>query len=143
MNRKKILSIIGYGALGIIVLLGTVTVIHIATAKPVVYDGATMQVSSIVFKDSITQEQAKEIREDMKTIAGVENDVTISGKAVVFFHDNRIVDSKKVYDQLMTKGNYQAKRFIVPASLANKKVCPMNAGGFGQMLSMEIKRIFN
>jgi hypothetical protein len=44
----------------------------------------------------------------------------------------------------MTKGNYKAERFIIPASLANKQVCPViKKDGFKYKFSQFIQGIFN
>ncbi len=63
---------------------------------------------------------------------------------VVYFHDNKITNSKRVYEQLMAKGNYNAKPFIISNELAQKKVCPVMAeDSFSFKFSRGIKRLFN
>jgi hypothetical protein len=54
---------------------------------------------------------------------------------VVYFHNNSITNSEKVYNELMAKRPYEAERFILPANLANKEVCPVDQNSFGYKLS--------
>lgn len=145
MKIKKNIRIIASTIAGIMLLLFVVLIAHIALAKPVVYDNATIQVSRIDFKDPITPEQATEITANLKSIPGVTSDnLIIKNNVVVYFHDNKITDSKKVFAALMAKGNYDAKPFTVPAEIASKEVCPvMNTNSFSYKFSRGIQRIFN
>jgi len=143
INRK--IKIAAYSISGIVLLLFVVLVAHIATAKPAVYDNANLQISRIDFKAPLDSAQVKEIHRNLKSIAGVKNDHFNAAKGVVvYFHDNRIADSKKVYDQLMAKGGYKAERFLISDEMAARQVCPvMNRDGFSYKFSQGIKRIFN
>jgi hypothetical protein len=141
---KKVKITIG-SLFGIVVLLFIVLVIHIATAKPVSYDNATIQVSRIDFKAPVNSAQAIEITNNLKSIPGVTSDnLIIKNNVVVYFHDNRITNSKKVYEALMEKGHYEAKPFIVPAALASAEVCPvMDQNSFSYKFSRGVQHIFN
>lgn len=143
VNRK--IKIAAFSILGTVLLLFIVLVVHIATAKPAVYDNAHLQISRIDFKQPLDSAMVKEIHRNLKSIAGVKSDHFNAGKGVVvYFHDNRVTDSKKVYDQLMAKGHYNAQRFTVPANIAAKQVCPvMKRDGFSYRFSQGIRRIFN
>lgn len=143
INRK--IKIAAYSVLGTVLLLFVVLVAHIATAKPAVYDNANLQISRIDFKTPLDAAQVKEIHRNLKSIPGVKNDHFNAAKGVVvYFHDNRIADSKKVYDALMAKGNYKAERFLISDEMASRQVCPvMNRDGFSYKFSQGIKRIFN
>lgn len=143
INRK--IKIATYCMLGTVLLLFVVLVAHIATAKPVVYDNANVQISRIDFEKPLNPEQVKEIHRNLKSIPGVRSDHFKPEKGVVVYcHDNRIADSKKIYEKLMTKVNYKAKRFEISKELASKQVCPvMNHDGFSYKFSQGIKRIFN
>lgn len=143
INRK--IKIAAFSILGTVLLLFVVLVVHIATAKPAVYDNANLQISRIDFRQPLDSALVKEIHRNLKSIDGVKSDHFNAQKGVVvYFHDNRITDSKKVYDQLMTMGNYKAERFIVPENIASKKVCPvMKRDGFSYKFSQGILRIFN
>ena len=142
--RKK-LKIIGLSLLGTTLLLVIVLVVHIATAKPVVYDNASMQISRIDFQEPLDSMKIKEIHRNLKSIPGFINDsYNIQNKVVVYFHDNKIADSKKIYDELMKKGNYKATRYILPKGLESKKVCPViQEGSFSYHFSRGIQRVFN
>lgn len=131
--------------LGILLVLFIVLVVHIATAKPVEYDNATLQISRIDFKEPIDSVMAKQINRDMKSIPGVKNpSVFAEKKVVVYYHDMKIANSEQVFTQLMTKGNYNAQRYIVPANIASNKVCPvMDQDSFSFKFSRGIQRIFN
>ncbi len=128
---------------GTFIVLFIVLVVHIATAKPV--DNATLQISRIDFTEPIDSLKAKEIHRNLKSIPGVKNDHFDLQKGVlVYFHDNRIADSKSIFDQLMQKGHYKARRFVLPPGIQNKQVCPvMNQNGFAYRFSKTIQHIFN
>ena len=142
--NKKIKIALG-SILGIILLLFIVLVVHIATIKPTVYDNATLQISRIDFSEPIDSLMAKQINRDMKSIAGVKNpSVFPDKKVVVYYHDMRIANAEQVFTQFMSKGNYKAKSFAVPAGLAGKEVCPvMDKNSFSYKFSRGIQRIFN
>jgi hypothetical protein len=142
--NKKIKIAIG-SFLGVFLLLFVVLVVHIATIKPTVYDNASLQLSRIDFKEPIDSTMAKQINRDMKTIAGVKNpSVFPDKKVVVYYFDNKVNTSEKVYDQLMSKGNYKAIRYVVPAAIASNEVCPvMDKDSFSFKFSRGIQRIFN
>lgn len=143
MNRKfKIaLGII----LGSLLTLFIVLVVHIATAKPLVVDNATLQISRIDFQEPIDSVKAKEIHRNLKSIPGVKTDrLNKETGVLVFFHDIKVADSKTIYNKLMTMGNYKAKRFVLPKELENKTACPvMNENSFSYKFSRGIQRIFN
>jgi len=142
--NKKVKIAIGV-VLGVFVMLFAVLVIHIATAKPVVIDNASLQISRIDFKESIDSLKAKEIHRNIKSISGVKNPKFFLGKNVlVYYHDMKIANSEQVFNQLMSKGNYKAERLIIPIDIASKKVCPvMNDNSFSYQFSRGIQRIFN
>ena len=142
--RKK-LKIIALSLLGTTLLLVIVLVVHIATAKPVVYDNASMQISRIDFQEPLDSMKIKEIHRNLKSIPGFINDsYNIQNNVVVFFHNNKIADSKKIYDALMEKGKYKATRYILPSNLKDKQVCPViQEGSFSYYFSKGIQRIFN
>lgn len=143
INRKAKL-LLGSIA-GIIFLLFAVLVVHIATAKPVEIDNATLQISRIDFKEPLDSLKSKEVHQNLKSINGVKNIKIIPEKGVVvYFHDNRIVNAEQVFTQFTAKGNYQAERFVISEESASKKVCPaMNTNSFGYKFSRGIQRIFN
>ena len=124
INRK--IKIAAFSILGIVLLLFIVLVVHIATAKPAVYDNANLQISRIDFKQPLDSAMVKDIHRNLKSIDGVKNDhFNAANGVVVYFHDNRVTDSKKVFEQLMAKGNYKAERFTIPENIASKQLCPV------------------
>jgi hypothetical protein len=145
MKINKKIKIAALSIVGIVLLLFIVLVIHIATAKPAVYDNANLQISRIDFKQPLDSALVKEIHRNLKSIAGVKNDHFNAQKGVVvYFHDNRVANSEQVFNQLMAKGNYKAQRYIIPENIASKQVCPvMNRDGFSYKFSQGIRRIFN
>ena len=143
MKRK--IKIIALSLFGFLALSFVVLVIHIATVKPIVYDNATMQISRIEFTEPLDSTKMKEIHRNLKTIPGFINDsYNLETGVLVYFHDNKIADSKMIYDELMRKGHYKAKRYILPKALASQKVCPvMNESSVSYKFSKEVQRIFN
>lgn len=125
-------------------LFFAILVFHIITAKPAVYESPNLQVSRIDFKENIDSVTAKKICADLRSIKGLTSDsIIVKRNVVVYFHNNKITDSKKVYDELMTKGNYIAERYILPANLASKEVCPVDQNSFSYKMSQKINRFFN
>lgn len=131
---------------GLIVMLLFIAIFlfHIITAKPAVYESPNLQVSRIDFKNNIDSVQAKQICSDLRSIKGLTSDsIIVKRNVVVYFHNNSITNSEKVYDELMTKGPYDAKRYILPANLANKAVCPIDQNSFSYKMAKSINQIFN
>jgi hypothetical protein len=125
-------------------LLISVLLFHIITAKPAVYDTPNLQVSRIDFMSDIDSLEAKQICSDLRTIKGLTSDsIIVKRNVVVYFHNNSITSSKKVFDELMSKRPYQAKRYILPASLASQEVCPVDQNSTSYKLSKKINQLFN
>lgn len=145
MRIPKKIKIAAVSILGIVGLLFVVLVVHIATAKPVVYDNATLQISRIDFEEAIDSAKAREIHRNLKSIPGVKNDrINLEKGVVVYFHDNKVINSEEVFNQLIAKGNYKAKRYVISNELAQKKACPvMNEDSFSYKFSRGVQRIFN
>lgn len=142
MTTRKKIKIVLLSILGFVVLMFAILVYHIANAKPV--ESATVQVSRIDFDKTFDSTSTADITQKLHAIPGVKSEIIVKRNVVVYFHDNRVADSKKVYDELMKTGNYKAQRFILPTSLANKEVCPvMNKDGMQYKFSKFIQRIFN
>jgi copper chaperone CopZ len=143
MKRK--LKFIAMGLIGTTLLLLIILVVHIATAKPIKYDNATMQISRIDFQEPLDSLKIKEIHRNLKSIPGfISDSYNIKNNVVVFFHDNKIADSKKIVDQLIQKGNYKATRYVLPKGMEAKQVCPViEQGSFSYHFSKGIQRIFN
>ncbi|MGL2965238.1 hypothetical protein [Flavobacterium sp. XGLA_31] len=142
MKNYKTIKKVLLGILGVFLLLFMILVYHIATAKPP--ENATIQVSRIDFDRPFDSLSTVDITNKLHSIKGVKSEVIVKRNVVVYFHDNRIADSKKVYDALMAKGNYKAERFVIPADLANQPVCPvMKKDGFTYKFSKFVKDVFN
>ena len=142
MNINKTLKRIMLSLLGVMLLLFIILVYHIATARPL--ENATIQVSRIDFDKPFDSVSTVNIKQKLHEIAGVRSEIIVKRNVVVYFHDNKIADSKKIYDELMTKGNYKAERFILPANLANNEVCPvMKKDGISYKFTKLVKGIFN
>jgi hypothetical protein len=131
-------------AFGIAILFSAILLFHIITAKPAVYDTPNLQVSRIDFKADIDSVQARQICTDLRSIKGLTSDsIIVKRNVVVYFHNNRITNSKKVYAQLMAKGHYDARPYILPENLASKEVCPMDQNSMSYKLSQKINHFFN
>lgn len=142
MKINKTIKRIVWSVLGVFLLLFGILVYHIANARPI--ENATIQVSRIDFDKPFDSLSTVAIKEELHSIKGVKSEIIVKKNVVVYFHDNTVADSKKVYDELMTKGNYKAERFILPPSLAAKQVCPvMEKDGFKYKFSKFIQGIFN
>lgn len=132
------------GLAAIAFLFVAILLFHIVTAKPALYDTPNLQISRIDFKSNIDSHKAKEICADLRTIKGLTSDsIIVKRNVVVYFHNNKITNSDKVFDELMTKKPYEATRFILPASLANKEVCPIDQNSMTYKVSQKINQFFN
>ncbi|CAM3600708.1 hypothetical protein [Flavobacterium chungbukense] len=144
MQINKTIKKVLWGVMLTFVLFFGILIFHIITAKPAVYESPNLQVSRIDFKENIDSVAAKKICADLRSIKGLTSDsIIVKRNVVVYFHNNKITDSKKVYDELMTKGNYSAERYILPANLASKEVCPVDQNSFSYKMSQKINRFFN
>lgn len=140
INKKIKITIVSI--LGFLILLFVILVYHIATARPV--ENASIQISRIDFDKPFDSLGTIDIKQKLHTIAGVKSEIIVKRNVVVYFHDNKIADSKNIFKELMTKGNYNAKRFTIPANLANKEVCPvMRRDGISYKFTKFVQRIFN
>ncbi len=137
--KKVVIVVAGIGVLFIAILL-----FHIITAKPAIYESPNLQVSRIDFKSNIDSVQARQICTDLRTIKGLTSDsIIVKRNVVVYFHNNKITNSEKVYNELMSKRPYEAKRFVLPANMANKEVCPIDQNSFSYKASKTINQFFN
>jgi hypothetical protein len=128
----------------IMVLFFAILLFHIITAKPAVYESPNLQVSRIDFKTDIDSLQARQICSDLRSIKGLTSDsIIVKRNVVVYFHNNSITNSEKVYSELMAKRHYEAKRYILPENLVNKEVCPVNQNSLSYQWSQKINRFFN
>lgn len=147
MKKNKKIKIIVWSVLGLFLVFNAFMVWHVLdrTEKANNIDGAHFQISRIDFDKNFDSIGAINIEKTIKTIPGVKSQVIVKRNVVVYFHDNRIADSKKVFDQLMAKGNYNAKRFVLPAGIVkDQEVCPaMKKDGFYYNYTQLVLRIFN
>ena len=145
MKISKKLKIVVGSIFMIFFLLFLILVVHIATAKPLEVDNASLQISRIDFKEPIDSLKAKEIHRNLKSIPGVKTDrLNKETGVLVYFHDIKVADSKTIYNKLMAMGDYKAERFVLPKELENKKACPvMTEDSFSYKFSRGIQRIFN
>ncbi|HEX8015942.1 MAG TPA: hypothetical protein VF465_11975 [Flavobacterium sp.] len=144
MKTNKTIKKILRTGLVIGILFFGIFLFHIITAKPAVYESPNLQVSRIDFKQDIDSLQAKQICSDLRSIKGLTSDsIIVKRNVVVYFHNNKITDSKKVFDELMTKGQYDAQRYILPAHLDSKEVCPVNQNSMSYKLSKKVNQFFN
>lgn len=141
MSIKKKIKIAVLSILGITLVLFVVLVYHIANARPI--ENANIQISRIDFDQPFDSLSTIQIKEKLHSIQGVKSDIIVKNNVVVYFHDNTVADSKKVFDELMTKGDYKAQRFILPATMANNQVCPvMKKDSFKYKFSKWVQKHF-
>ena len=144
MKINKKIKMVLWGVLVLFVLFVGIMLFHIITAKPAVYENSNLQVSRIDFKTNIDSVQAKQICADLRSIKGLTTDsIIVKRNVVVYFHNNSITNSKKVYDELMTKRPYEAQRYILPDNLASKEVCPVDQNSFSYKAAKSLNQFFN
>lgn len=141
MSIKKKIKIAVLSIIGITLVLFVVLVHHIANARPI--ENANIQISRIDFDQPFDSLSTIQIKEKLHSIQGVKSDIIVKNNVVVYFHDNTVADSKKVFAELMTKGDYKAQRFILPATMANNQVCPvMKKDSFKYKFSKWVQKHF-
>ncbi|MGZ9677278.1 hypothetical protein [Flavobacterium sp. GNP001] len=144
MKTNKIFKKVLWAGLTIVVLFIAIFIFHIVTAKPAVYDSPNLQISRIDFKSNIDSVQAKKICADLRTIDGLTSDsIIVKRNVVVYFHNNKVTNSEKVYNELMAKGSYDAQRYILPEALANKEVCPVDQNSASYKFFQKVNQFFN
>jgi predicted PurR-regulated permease PerM len=144
MKTNKTLKKAIFASVGIFVLLFAILVFHIITVKPAVVENSHIQVSRIDFKNDLDAAQIKQIKNDLRSLKGITSDsIIVKGNVVVYFHNNTITNSEKVFAQLMNRRSYEANRYILPANLANKEVCPIDRNSFSYKLSKKVNQYFN
>ena len=144
MKTNKTLKKAIFASVGIFVLLFAILVFHIITVKPAVVENSHIQVSRIDFKNDLDAAQIKQIKNDLRSLKGITSDsIIVKGNLVVYFHNNTITNSEKVFAQLMNRRSYEANRYILPANLANKEVCPIDRNSFSYKLSKKVNQYFN
>jgi len=144
MKTNKTIKKILWTGLIIGSLFIAILLFHIITAKPAVYESPNLQVSRIDFKANIDSVQARQICSDLRSIKGLTSDsIIVKRNVVVYFHNNKITNSKKVFEELMAKRHYEAQSYVLPENLASKEVCPVNQNSMSYKLSQKINRFFN
>ncbi|HEX8576827.1 MAG TPA: hypothetical protein VF677_11090 [Flavobacterium sp.] len=146
MNINKKVKIGIFTILVLFIAFNAFMIWHVLdqTKKANAIDNPTYQISRIDFSKPFDSISALEIKKVLHSIPGVKRKITVVRNVVVYRHDNRVTNSKKVYAQLMAKGNYDAKPFTVPTALAGKEVCPaMKKEGFYYKYTQLVLRIFN
>ena len=123
MRINKKIKVTLLSLFGIALLLFGILVYQIANARPI--ENANIQISRIDFDCDFDSISTIEIKEKLHSINGVKSDIIVKNNVVVYFHDNAVADSKKIFSELMKKGDYKAQRFVLPASMANNQVCPV------------------
>ena len=145
MNLKKTLKVVGGSVVGIILILFIVLIVHIATAKPVELDNNTLQISRMDFNKRLDSIERKQILSDLKSITGVKKEhLNMETGVLVYYHDNRIISAKEVWEQMVAKRNYSVAQYVVSAEAASKQVCPVgNSDSFSYKFSIGVQRLFN
>lgn len=145
-SKNKKVKIALWSLLGLFIAFNAFMVWHILdmTKKANNVDNRTIQISRIDFEKPFDSLSTIDIKSKLASIEGVRKRITVVRNVVVYRHDNTVTNSKKVYDELMTKGSYKANRFVLPANLAGKEVCPaMKKDGFYYNYTQLVLRIFN
>ena len=96
MRINKTVKRIAWSILGISLLLFVILVYHIANARPI--ENATIQVSRIDFDKPFDSLSSIAVKEKLHSIKGVKSEIIVKRNVVVYFHDNTVADSKKIYD---------------------------------------------
>jgi hypothetical protein len=142
MTTGKKIKVAAFSVLGFFLLMFMILVYHIATARPL--ENATIQISRIDFDKPFDSMSTIDIKQKLHDIPGVKSEIIVKRNVVVYFHDNRIADSKKIYDELMKTGNYNAERFVLPPGIASQQVCPvMKKDGVSYKFTKFVQGVFN
>lgn len=106
-------------------------------------DNPTIQVSRIDLDHTIDSSEFTSIKQTLKSINGVKDEIIIKNNVIVYFHDNAITNSSKVFDQFSQSIDCNARMFLVPPHLAAKSVCPVTGeNGFVASFTRTINKLF-
>lgn len=123
MNIWKKVKIAALSVLVLFVVLFAVLVHHIVSVQPI--ENASIQISRIDFEAPLTDSETAAVTEKLRSIEGVKSDIIVKKNVVVYYHDNTLTDSRRVFAQLMDGSSFKARPFQVPAAIASKQVCPV------------------
>lgn len=106
-------------------------------------DNPTIQVSRIDLDNTIDTSQIPSIKQKLKSIKGVKDEIIIKNNVIVYFHDNTVTNSRKVFDQFSKLIDCNARMFVVPPDLVSKNVCPVTGdNGFVARITRTVNKIF-
>lgn len=145
MKTKIILKRVVLSLLVVFMLLVGTLVIHIATVSPKKVDNSNLQISKIDFIEPIDSIKGKEIKRIFNSIDGVKKyRLNLSKQTLVYFHDNKVTNASKVFDEFSQKTNIKASPYILPKELQGKSVCPViEKNSITYRVSSGIQRIIN
>ena len=118
-------------------------VLFVAFLHPEKVDNPTIQVSRIDMEKEIDSLFAIELKDKLHKIQGVKNEIIIKDNVIVYFHDNSVTNSKKVFSQFVKTIDCKASMFEIPSHLMSKSVCPVTGeNGFVNRISRAVNKIF-
>lgn len=124
-------------------LLASTIYVGYVLLKPEKIDNPTVQVSRIDFDQKIDSSHFISIKEKLKSINGVKDEIIIKDNVVVYFHDNAVTNSRKVFDQFSKLIDCNARMFVVPPHLNSKSACPVTGdNGFVTRITRTINKLF-
>lgn len=144
MNIRKLFKRTLIGLFACFFIMVFILIIHIlnVTSEPI--DNATLQISRIDFESSLDQTEENQIKSQLKSLSAVKSwRINRETGVLVFFHDNRYLESQDIASLIDVHTNLHPKLYKLSDSLAKKKVCPVNQDSFAYHFSKGVQRIFN
>jgi len=144
MNIRKLLKRTLIGLFASLFIMVFVLIIHILNVTPESIDNPTLQISWIDFETSLDRNEENQIKSQLKSLSAVKSwRINKETGVLVFFHDNRYLESQDVASHIDVNTKLNPKLYKLPDSLAQKKFCPVNQDSFAYHFSKGVQRIFN
>lgn len=127
-------------------ILMTALIVHLALVLPddVDVDNANIQLSTFKFNESLDNDKAQQIYEDLNALKGIKSTkFNIEKGVVLYYFDNNILNSGDVENYLKHKTDVSFNKYSLSEEFQNKKSCPAIVdNSFSKKLIYAIQKIF-
>ncbi|QSS97603.1 hypothetical protein [Psychroflexus sp. ALD_RP9] len=143
MNVRKLLKRTAIGLFASFFILVIILIVHIINVTPESIDNPTLQISRIDFESSLDRNTENQIKSQLKSLPAVKSwRINNDTGVLVFFYDNRYLQSQDIVSQIDKNTNLHPKLYKLSDSLAQRKVCPVDQNSFAYHFSKGVQRIF-
>ena len=141
---KKKIKIIALSLLGVSVLLFVVLLVHIVimVKKEGQMPNATLQLARVDFEQPMDSSLVVNIEKKVKSMDGVKNTYyNYTSNILVYGYDNRVNNSKNIFNKAIKKQGFIAHPYVVSAIQANSGCPAMGKNSFYTKITKIIYKI--